>query len=296
MRKAHAAICLAVTSLLLLECSVRTPSPQTVRSVPEGTTTPAAQELARLKAKLMSADYRADIDELSRLRDEVARLGNDRDLGYLAHYWSGFASWRVAINGASHDMKAEELKTHLQMAATEFYSAIRLKDDFADAYTAAAGVNSWLATSYIPRNLSKNEAAAMISSPDMVAVRERLSLSQALLTRASALDPENPRLLWIKGAFFLFAPEPQVARAVEVYRRMREAAERRGVNAASPLPDWGKPEALMSLAYAHSNQTPPDLRAALDEATAALKLEPDWSYVRDNLMPQIERQLHLNDR
>ncbi len=130
----------------------------------------------------------------------------------------------------------------------------------------------------------------------MVMVRERASLSQALLSRASALDPENPRVLWCKGAFIFFAPVApdlqagNIARAIEVYRRMLEAAERRGDNAASPLPDWGKPEALMSLASAHAKQTPPNLQAALDEVNAALKLVPDWSYVRDNLKPQIEQQ------
>ncbi len=287
MQRPRFAICLtAVFALLFVDC-IHTPSPQTISSAQEGTTTPAALELTKLKAKLMSADYRADLDDLSRLRDEVARLGSDRDLGYLAHYWSGFASWRMAINGANHEMKAEDLKTHLQKAATGFYSSLRLKDDFADAYAAAALVNSWLATFY------------MGSNPDGVAVRERVSLSQALFARTSALDPENPRVLWAKGAFLLYAPESQggnVARAIEVYRRMLEAAERRGVNAASPLPDWGKPEALMSLAYAHSKQTPPDLRAALDEANAALKLVPDWSYVRDNLIPQIERRLRPDPR
>lgn len=54
--------------------------------------------------------------------------------------------------------------------------------------------------------------------------------------------------------------------------------------------------ALMSLAYAHSRQTPPDLHAAFEEANAALKLEPDWSYVRDNLFPQIRRQLGPDER
>ena len=30
-----------------------------------------------------------------------------------------------------------------------------------------------------------------------------------------------------------------------------------------------------------------------DEASAALKLRPDWSYLRENLLPQIEQRLRL---
>ena len=73
---------------------------------------------------------------------------------------------------------------------------------------------------------------------------------------------------------------------------MIKEAEQRGVDPASPFPDWGKPEGLMSLAYAHSMQTPPDLQAARNEAKEALKLVPDWSYIRDNLLPQLEQRLH----
>ena len=57
---------------------------------------------------------------------------------------------------------------------------------------------------------------------------------------------------------------------------------------SSPLPDWGKPEALMSLAYAQTIKSPPDLDAATDNARAALKLQPQWHYARDILIPQIE--------
>lgn len=244
--------------------------------------TSAAPELVALKAKIMSADYRADINALSQLRDQASRLGNDHDLGYLAHYWSGYASWRAAINGANHDMKVDELKAHLQRAATALYSSMRLKDNFADAYAAASMVNSWLGT------------FSMGSNPDMVAAMERLSLSRALFSRANALEPDNPRVLWAKGSFLLFAPAAQggsIPRAIDVYQQMIKEADRRGVDATSPLPDWGKPEALMSLAFAHSQQTPPDLKAAAAEATAALKLVPEWSYVRDDLMPKIEKQM-----
>src|SRR5262249_42857381 len=122
---------------------------------------------------------------------------------------------------------------------------------------------------------------------------ERISLSQAMLARASALDAGNPRVLWCKGAFYLF-PKPEqggsVTKAIEVYTQMLKEAERRGVNEASPQPDWGKPEALMSLAFAHSMLTPPDLPGAIDQANAALKAVPEWSYVRDNLIPMLEKQ------
>ena len=52
----------------------------------------------------------------------------------------------------------------------------------------------------------------------------------------------------------------------------------------------------MSLAYAHSSQTPPDLATARVEAKQALEIVPDWSYVRDNLIPKIEQKLHPEER
>ncbi len=262
-------ISLAIIVLLFLE------SCATTRAIAPAAPTP----LAGLKAQIMSADYRADIDALARLRDETAKYGDDPSNGYLAHYWSGFASWRMAINGANHQMKAEDLKANLQNAAAEFYQTMRMRNDFADAYAAADMVNGWLAT------------FSLGAHPDMPAVRERVALSRALYARAEAIDPRSPRVLWAKGSALLFLPQSHggdIAKAIDVYKNMLEESDRRGVNPASPLPDWGKAEALMSLAYAHSKTSPPDLPTALAEANSALKVQPDWSYVRDNLIPQIE--------
>jgi hypothetical protein len=69
----------AVSMLLIVSIA----SAQPVNTVPSA--------LATLKARVMSADYRADIDGLVLLRDQFAHLGDDPDLGYLAHYWSGYA-------------------------------------------------------------------------------------------------------------------------------------------------------------------------------------------------------------
>lgn len=229
----------------------------------------ANADLVKIKARVMSADYRGDLEELARVRDELAQ-----DKTWLGRYWSGFASWRMAINGANHGMKSEELAKHLRNAATDFYLSIRAKEDFADAHAAAALVNGWLAA---------------FTPDDPVATRERVALGQALLARASALEPKNPRVLWTQGGFLLYTPAAHggsIPGAIEVYQQMHDEADRRGTNAASPLPDWGKAEALMSLAFAQMMQS--ELGKAREHAQAALKVQPQWSYVKDNLLPQIE--------
>jgi hypothetical protein len=265
MHKRIAAIPIVALLVLLLQCCA------TARPAPRPS--PDAQELAKLKASVMSADYRADFAELARLRDELAKWPKERELSYLARYWSGFASWRIAINGANHSMKMDDLEMNLRNAAADFYTSLRLRNDFADAYAAASLVNAWLAT------FDRDE------------LPERLSLSQWLFARAKALDADNPRVLWAEGAFHFYTPPEQGgsrAKAIETYRRMVEQAERRGADPASPFPDWGKAEGLMSLSFAHFTLTPPDAHTAREEALAALQAVPEWSYVRDWLLPRIE--------
>jgi tetratricopeptide (TPR) repeat protein len=233
-------------------------------------------QLAAAKQKIMAADYHADLAGLARLRDEVAGLEDDPALGYLAHYWAGFASWRIAINGASHQMSAEDLKANLQKAKVDFEASVHQKDDFADAHAAAFLVDGW--------------RVGMSGVKDRAALLEQYQKLLPRLQRAKELAPDNPRVLWAEASVYLYSPPENggsVQRALEIYRRMNEVSPAVS-EAGSPLPDWGKPEALMSLAYAHLSQKPPDLDAASEEAHAALRLQPEWVYVRDVLLPKIE--------
>jgi hypothetical protein len=230
--------------------------------------------LVAAKASLMSADYRADLAALSSLRIRVAAMRDDPSLGYLAYYWTGYASWRLALNGASARMSQEDLKAHLERSAADFEASLARKDDFADAYAAAASVHGWLLTFYL----------------DNPAVR-RLHAERAgrFLARAKELGPSNPRVLWVDGGNLLFKPAAyggNFEAGMQIYRRI--AASPDSLTPESPFPDWGKAEAVMSLAYGHLNQTTPDLDAATEEASEALRLQPDWFYVRDILMPQID--------
>ena len=65
------------------------------------------EKLIAGKAGVMDADYRSDLARLTSLRAELKPLSDDPKLGCLADYWTGFASWRLAINGANAQMPAD---------------------------------------------------------------------------------------------------------------------------------------------------------------------------------------------
>ena len=232
------------------------------------------RELVEIKAATMSADYGADLPKLAALRMRAARLSGDPDLGYLADYWSGFASWRIVVNGASGKMSADEAKAHLGRAVIDFESSIHKKPDFADGYASAAAVHGWLAA---------------YKMADAAASREEIDAYKRLINRAAELEPTNPRVLWIQAVPYLVLPPERggsLEKAMAFYRQMLE--HETPLAPESPLPDWGKPEALMSLAYAYSALPSPDLNAADEQARSALRLRPDWHYVKDILIPKLE--------
>ncbi|MFL6232540.1 MAG: hypothetical protein ACJ76N_05345 [Thermoanaerobaculia bacterium] len=278
MRKTQFFFLLMAVCLLLPPAACRSAAP--ARS-PDGA--PPERRLAAAKQQIMAADYHADLAGLARLRDEVTSLEADPALGYLAHYWAGFASWRIAINGASHQMSPEDLKANLQKAKADFAASIHQKEGFADAHAAAYLVDAWL--------------VGMSGIKDRAALLEQFQRLRPQLTRAKELAPDNPCVLWAEASFYLYSPPEyggSVPRAIEIYRRMSEVSPAVS-DASSPLPDWGKPEALMSLAFSHLNQKPPDLAAASEEAHAALRLQPEWSFVRDVLLPKIEAAQKATD-
>ena len=240
----------------------------------EARQSPAERKLVELKAALMAADYRGDLAELAALRIRAAEVSNDSRFGYLADYWSGFASWRIVVNGAGSTVKADEAKATLARAAVDFESSLRKKSDFADAYASDAAVHGWLAA---------------YNNSDPAAMGREVDIFKRQISRALELEPHNPRVLWIEAVPYRVLPPERggnIDRAIELYQKMLD--DSRPLEPASPLPDWGRAEAWMSLANANLVKTSPDVDAAAVEAKEALRLQPEWHFVRDVLMPLIE--------
>src|SRR5882762_8397081 len=162
-----------------------------IASAAAARTSRVERKLVSIKADVMSADYRADLPELAALRLRAAALSSDTKLGYLADYWSGFASWRIVLNGAGPKMTPDEAKSHLGRAVTDFESSIRRKTDFADGYAAAAAVHGWLAA---------------YNNADQAAMNKEIENYKRFLNRALELESNNPRVLWIQAVPYIVLP------------------------------------------------------------------------------------------
>ncbi len=237
----------------------------------------ARQQAAQLAAAIRRADYAGDRDALRRLYEAMDIDITDPGLASRVHYWRGFALWRKALNGFNESEHPQVLEADLRQAAAEFRAAQRFEPGFADAQ---AGEAACLA------NLG-----FLMRGGDTLRARELLLQSWGLLHLASAVSPDNPRVLWVLAANQFYAPAAMgggQAVGHASYSRALELARRHAARAVDPLePAWGEPETLMMLAFTHFNQATPDVEQAERYARAALALVPDWHYVRDVLLVQI---------
>jgi hypothetical protein len=113
------------------------------------------------------------------------------------------------------------------------------------------------------------------------------------MKEAELQDPQNPRLYWVKGPMLWYIPEEKGGgekRAFEAYAAGFKAltnASRK--NPDSVVPAWGEAELLMNRAWSKLHGKPVQVASAEEDARKALKLVPYWHYLRDILLPDIEK-------
>jgi hypothetical protein len=235
------------------------------------------ETVAKIAERIRKADYEGDRDALAKLANEMTPWVQEAPpLASRALYWRGFALWRRALNGFNEKADAKELEKDLSAAASDFTDASAKDPGFADSRPAAA--SCLFSLGYLARE-------------DKPRMQDYVTRGIALMAEGNRMAPENPRLLWVQGGGHWYVAsqrgEPKT-KAFETYNRGLENARRLRGSVQDPLdPAWGEPELLMSLAWSHLNDEPPDLDAAESEARAALALVPNWHYVRDVLLPQI---------
>jgi len=231
-------------------------------------------ELLRLVTSVQDADYRGELVRLRTLADSMQPYTLSRDLGARARYWRGFAHWRHALNALNDGAGEDSVDQDFAAAIAEFREA--LATDSADVESRiglAAGLGN----------------RAYFNRRNRERTTEFLTELRPLLARIRTEAPDNPRMMFVVSANLFWAPPGKGGD-----REAALAMLRRGIrlSASQPsrgddlAPAWGEPELHMLLGWFSLNLDPPDRASARSHAEEALRLRPQWRYVRDRLLPQ----------
>jgi hypothetical protein len=235
--------------------------------------------VAAIAKEVMLADYRGDRAALDRLDVVLGEL-DGQTLGEYREYWRGFARWRRALNGFNETPTPADLAEDLEKAIGYFRKSLDLRPNWIEARIGIVGCGASLL--YLAGN---DEAKKESLRKEFVPMLQGVQRDGA----------ENPRALWLVGGVQFGAPPPyggDVGKATATLAHglaasWSESTLRPG---ASPwVPTWGGPENLMNLAYVWSHAATPDKNQALAYAQGALTAAPEWHYVKDILLPQIQR-------
>lgn len=265
---------LPLVALVALGCKPAAPA---ARTLPR----PQQQRIALVQA-IQRADYQGDRAALQRLHQELSAVPEDPPTAARQRYWEGFALWRRAINGANEKPPPEDLRTDLVAALSDFDRSLAADSTFDDANVGRISCLQFL---------------AFVDRDDPARSRESVSRFVALFKEVGPRAQDNPRFLWIRGLSDWYTPpgsspevvEQHMEKALATYARGVELARAQRGRVIDPLdPSWGEPENLMSLAWCNLTMRTPDPQRADAYARQALALVPDWHYVRDILLPQIQ--------
>ena len=236
------------------------------------------ETVLKLVSQIQRADYEGNRPALQSLYADLEPFTADEKLASRVRYWRGFALWRRAINGFNDSADPKDLEHDFTQAIAEFKESAVKDPAFVDAKVGAIsclGNLMYLALGHADR------------------VQELLAQSSPLVKEVRAASPDNPRFAWILGPILWNTPAERGGgqdKAIEASLKGLESARKLKGSVTDPLePSWGEPELLMNLAWYNLNRTGPDLNAADQYAHSALALVPYWHYVRDILLPQIQK-------
>jgi tetratricopeptide (TPR) repeat protein len=232
-------------------------------------------DAARIVAQIQRGDYEGNQAAMQKGYDDLKPFLDDKTIASRVRYWRGFAQWRRAINGFNDKVDPKVLEQQLNTALDEFKAALEIDPKFVDAKVGTISCTGFL---------------FFVHKEDEAHRKERRERILALVKEADAVEPDNPRLIWIHGPIYWNTPVEQGGGQDKMIQVYEQAIQKCAYISSPPdplEPSWGKPELLMSLAYAYMNKKAPDPIAAEPYARAALELVPYWHYTRDILLPQI---------
>jgi hypothetical protein len=229
--------------------------------------------LIELRDQAFDANYRNDAAGLEAAIATLTTLRDKADVAPFVEYYLSWSFWALSAAQLQGNNVPGALKS-AQMAAEHGRAAAKLRPDDADTHTA-------LANALI--------VVAILDRPNfMVAARELGEVRK----KALALGPRNPRTVFMDAGMIFNSPPERGGSQEKGLQRVLEALELYEAEAkqppADPLhPRWGHALTYGWLAQMYLRTAPPQTEAARIAAEAALRMRPDFWYVREQILPKL---------
>jgi tetratricopeptide (TPR) repeat protein len=242
---------------------------------PSGAAAPDSQKkLLELRSLVQDANFRNDPVKLRALSKEISTLIADKNVGPFALYEAGWADWAV-FNAEFVAGRKQESAAAVSSALDRFRRAVALMPEDADAHAMLANVL----------------ISAAISSPD--GIRTYGPELARIRRRALKLGPKNPRVVLMDAGMIFNTPPERGGSQEEGLQRWLEAVELfEGEARTSPphplSPRWGRTLAYGWMSDLYLAFKPPRTAEARKAAETALKLRPDFWYVKERVLPRLK--------
>jgi hypothetical protein len=220
-----------------------------------------------------TANYQNDAATLGKAIATLQTLTDTAAVAADAHYYVSWSYW--ALSAAQLQRKdVSGAMDSARKSVAHARQAVAARPD--DAECQAQLANALIVEAILDRPRFKEIA------PELAAVRKK----------AIALAPNNPRVVLMDAGMIFNNPADVGGGHERGLSRWREAVAlfeaEAAVTGADPIaPRWGHALAYGWLANLYLTVTPPQLAAARAAAETALRMRPDFWYVRDQVIPRL---------
>ena len=219
------------------------------------------------------ANYRNDQAGLESAIATLQTLVDAAGVSAYAHYYLSWAYWALAASQVQEKDTPGALASGKQ-AVAHARSGLALRGDDPEFHTAL--VNGLVVVGFLDGTQFKTVL------PELTAAR----------VKAIELGPRNPRVLMMDaGAIFNSPPEAGGSRERGLARweeALRLFDAESNAAAADPIaPSWGHALAYGWVSGLYLRMTPPQTENARRAADTALRMRPDFWWVREQILPQL---------
>ena len=226
---------------------------------------PADSLIVSGKQMLESAN---DLDSMYAARATFERALADTGLVAWGHYYIALADYRIAglLEGESKDPSE-----HLNAAVEHLKKATEIDPQAAEAYSLLSSVYGW--------QIGLSPMKSMLLGPRVGKAAQK----------AKQLAPDNPRVVLSAAISDFNTPEMfggNKEKGLQGFQRAAELfAQEEPTDPIQPV--WGHREAYAWLGIAYQNQG--ELESARTAFEKALEIDPDFGWVKDWLLPELEK-------